>query len=380
MARTLDFHSGNRGSIPLGAADLMKKNITILAIESSCDETGVSVVRKEGNGIQVLSELVTSQASIHEATGGVIPEVAAREHLNVIGPMITSAMSKAGLPKEGIDAIAVTVGPGLMPALAVGVQAARTLAFAWDKPIVPVHHIEGHIYSALLAFDAPTPSSSPSGRGREPFPALALIVSGGHTMLIEIPSHLTYTILGETLDDAVGEVFDKVARMLGLPYPGGPHVSRIAAEGNAEAFHFPRPMLDSKDLNFSYSGLKTAVLYKVQELGEVITESQKSDIAASFEAAAVDSLAKKLVQAATKKQYSAILVAGGVAANQVLQRRIQQEADKLQIPFLLAPASLCGDNATMIGQAGLFAYQAGRIKNWKDVDAMARCSIETFSL
>ncbi len=350
------------------------QSITLLAIESSCDETGVSVVRKEGNGISVLSELVTSQASIHEATGGVIPEVAAREHLNVIGPMIASAMNKAGLPKEGIDAIAVTVGPGLMPALVVGVQAARTLAFAWDKPIVPVHHIEGHIYSALLQANEANAAIEAKN-----FPALALIVSGGHTMLIEVPGHLTYKILGETLDDAVGEVFDKVARMLGLPYPGGPHVSRIAAEGNAEAFHFPRPMLDSKDLNFSYSGLKTAVLYQVEALGDAI-DNEKNNIAASFEAAAVDSLAKKLVQAATKKQYRAILLAGGVAANQVLQRRIQKETDKLQIPFLLAPAALCGDNATMIGQAGVFAYEAGRVKNWKDVDAMARCSIETFSL
>ncbi|OGY30725.1 MAG: tRNA (adenosine(37)-N6)-threonylcarbamoyltransferase complex transferase subunit TsaD [Candidatus Andersenbacteria bacterium RIFCSPHIGHO2_02_FULL_45_11] len=356
------------------------KPCTLLAIESSCDETGVSVVRKEGDGITVLSELVTSQASIHEVTGGVIPEVAAREHLNVIGPMITSALHQAECTKDDIDAIAVTVGPGLMPALVVGVQAARTLAFAWDKPLVPVHHIEGHIYSALLAANTPTPSSSPSGRGRELFPALALIVSGGHTMLIEIPSHLTYKILGETLDDAIGEVFDKVARMLGLPYPGGVHVSRLAAEGNAKAFNFPRPMLHSKDCNFSYSGLKTAVLYQVQELGEEMTENQKADIAASFQAAVVDSLAKKLVQATEGREYKAILLAGGVAANQALQSRIQKEADTLQIPLLLAPATLCGDNATMIGQAGIFAYEAGRIKSWREVDAIARVSIENFSL
>src|SRR3989338_11309257 len=356
-------------------ACMAEKPIILLAIESSCDETGVSVVRKEGDKVTTLSELVTSQASIHEATGGVIPEVAAREHLNVIGPMIASAMQQSGYTQEDIDAIAVTVGPGLMPALVVGVQAARTLAFAWGKPIVPVHHIEGHIYSALLGGVEP---NSYKLTAKSLLPALALIVSGGHTMLIEIPTHLTYKILGETLDDAVGEVFDKVARMLGLPYPGGVHVSRLAAEGNAKAFNFPRPMLNSKDLNFSYSGLKTAVLYQVQELGEEMTENQKADIAASFQAAVVDSLAKKLVQATEGREYKAILLAGGVAANQALQSRIQKEADTLQIPLLLAPATLCGDNATMIGQAGIFAYEAGRIKSWREVDAIARVSIENF--
>jgi N6-L-threonylcarbamoyladenine synthase len=198
-------------------------------------------------------------------------------------------------------------------------------------------------------------------------------------MLIEIPAHLTYKILGETLDDAVGEVFDKVARMLGLPYPGGPHVSRIAKEGDSKTFDFPRPMMNSKNLDFSYSGLKTAVLYQVQDLGEKL-EGQKNNIAASFEVAVVDSLTAKLIQAAQHKKYKAILLAGGVAANVVLQKRVQQESNKLQIPLLLAPATLCGDNATMIGQAGVFAYQAGRTKTWREVDATARVSIEEFSL
>ncbi len=343
---------------------------TVLAIESSCDETGVSVVRKAGNEVQTVSELVTSQASIHQATGGVIPEVAAREHLNVIGPMIASAIQDAKVSQDNIDAIAVTVGPGLMPALAVGVQAARTLAFVWDKPIVPVHHIEGHIYSALLQANEATNS----------FPALALIVSGGHTMLIEIPNHLTYKILGETLDDAVGEVFDKVARMLGLPYPGGPHISRIARNGNKEAFNFPRPMRNSGNLDFSYSGLKTAVLYAVQELNDNLTSNQKADIAASFEAAVIDSLMAKFVRAAKAKPYKSALLAGGVAANTALQDRMKWEAHMLQIPLYTAPAALCGDNATMIGQAGVFAYEAGRTKNWRESDAMARVSIEKFSL
>jgi N6-L-threonylcarbamoyladenine synthase len=346
----------------------MAEPITLLAIESSCDETGVSVVQKAVNEVKTLSELVTSQASIHEATGGVIPEVAAREHLNVIGPMITSAMAKAGISQQELDGIAVTVGPGLMPALAVGVQAARTLAFAWNKHIVPVHHIEGHIYSALLTH---TNGSA--------FPALALIVSGGHTMLVEISDNLIYKILGETLDDAVGEVFDKVARMLGLPYPGGPQISRVASDGNPKAFSFPRPMLDSGDLNFSYSGLKTAVLYQVQELGESLSDQEKANIAASFQAAVIDSLTKKLMQATKEKSYHSILLAGGVAANPALRIRIQQEVDVIGIPLLIAPATLCGDNATMIGQAGVFAYEAGRIKTWRDIDAIARVSIEEFS-
>lgn len=348
---------------------MTEKSITLLAIESSCDETGVSVVRKKGQEIQILSELIASQVNIHEATGGVIPEVAAREHMNIISPMIASAMQKANITKDDLNGIALTVGPGLMPALAIGVQAARTLAYAWNKPIVPVHHIEGHIYSALLEAE-----SLPDA-----FPALALIVSGGHTMLIEIEKHLTYKILGQTRDDAAGEVFDKVARMLKLSYPGGPKVSELAKQGNPNAFKFPRPMKSSHDLDFSYSGLKTAVLYQVRELGESITEQDKANIAASFEEAVVDSLAGKLVQALEQRQYKSILLAGGVAANSVLRTRIQREADAHAMALYIAPNSLCGDNATMIGEAGLFAYEAGRKKNWQEIDASARVSIEQFS-
>ncbi len=349
---------------------MTEKKTTLLAIESSCDETGVSVVRKNGEKIEVLSELIASQANIHEATGGVVPEVAAREHMLVIGPMIQSAMQKAGIRKEDLDGIALTVGPGLMPALAVGVQAARTLAFTWNVPIVPVHHIEGHIYSALLQSKNVVAS----------FPVLALIVSGGHTMLIKVEKHLTYTILGQTRDDAAGEVFDKVARMLKLPYPGGPRVSELAKQGSPEAFHFPRPMIHSKDLDFSYSGLKTSVLYQLREIGEGVTEEDRANIAASFETAVIDSLAGKLVQALKGKEYKSIVLAGGVAANSALRTRIQQEADAHGISLYVAPQALCGDNATMIGQAGLYAYEAGRKKNWREVDAIARISIEGFSI
>lgn len=347
---------------------MVQKTTTLLAIESSCDETGVSVVRKNGEEIAVLSELIASQTNIHEATGGVVPEVAAKEHMQAIGPMIASAMEQASVTKEDIDGIAITVGPGLMPALVIGVQTARTLAFVWNKPIIPVHHIEGHIYSALLM----------SKNIGESFPSLALIVSGGHTMLIEIQQHLTYTILGQTRDDAAGEVFDKVARMLNLSYPGGPKVSGLATKGNPEAFAFPRPMTGSGDLDFSFSGLKTSVLYKLRELGD-ITEQQQADIAASFEAAVIDSLAGKLAMALENKEYKSILLAGGVAANAALRTRIQKDADMKNIPLYIAPQALCGDNATMIGQAGLYAYEAGRKKNWKDIDPIARVSIEDFS-
>src|SRR3989344_5082955 len=369
-------------------AYMAEKTTTLLAIESSCDETGVSVVQKDGEDVRVLSELIASQA-IHETTGGVVPEVAAREHLQVIGPMVASAMQKAGVNKDSIHGIAVTVAPGLMPALAVGVQAARTLAFAWGKPIVPMHHIEGHIYSALLT----SPSLSLARRG-DAIPALALIVSGGHTMLIEIEKHLTYKILGQTRDDAAGEVFDKVARMLHLPYPGGPKVSELAKQGNPEAFHFPRPIIASHDLDFSFSGLKTSVLYKLRELEEApfdgfdkltasklrVSETVRADIAASFQSAVIDCLAGKLMMALKKREYKAVLLAGGVAANAALRVRIQKEAGVYNVPLYTAPQALCGDNATMIGQAGLYAYEAGRTKNWKEVDAVARVSIESFSM
>lgn len=351
----------------------MKKSTTILAIESSCDDTGVAVVRKNGENVSVLASLVTSQ-DIHAATGGVIPEEAAKEHLRVISPMITAVMRDAGVNKDDIDAIALTVGPGLMPSLAVGVQAARTLSYVWNKPIVPVHHIEGHIYSALLM-------------GEQQFPALAVIISGGHTMLIKVASHLSYKILGQTRDDAVGEVFDKVARMLGLGYPGGPKVSALAEQGNPNTFHFPRPMEHSHDLDFSYSGLKTAVLYKVKELEQGapfdklrVLENVRADIAASFQQAICDSIAGKITYALKEDEYASVLFAGGVAANTALRDRIAEIADTHHIPLHVAPRELCGDNAVMIGQVGVYVFEAGRLKRYKDIDAVARISIEEFSL
>ncbi len=348
---------------------MSQNKITVLAIESSCDDTGVAVVQKDGEDVQVLSALVTSQTDIHERTGGVIPEAAAREHMNVIGPMIASALNNAELDADSIDAIAVTIGPGLMPSLAIGVQAAKTLAFAWNKQIIPVHHIEGHVYSALL-----------ESKEKNIFPALALIVSGGHTMLVEVPDHLTYKVLGETRDDAVGEVFDKVARMLGLAYPGGPKVSNLAQQGDAHAYNFPRPMMHSGDLDFSYSGLKTSVLYQVRDIGDTMTDQQRANIAASFQEAVIDSIISKLARALGQKKYASLLLAGGVAGNTVLRERMAQEAAAHELPVYVAPRELCGDNATMIGQVGVYAYEAGRLKPWKDIDAIARISIEEFNI
>ncbi|MEX1112375.1 MAG: tRNA (adenosine(37)-N6)-threonylcarbamoyltransferase complex transferase subunit TsaD [Candidatus Andersenbacteria bacterium] len=346
-----------------------EKTTTVLAIETSCDETGIAVVRKVEDSIQVMSEEVASQINIHKETGGVVPEVAAREHVRVIRPLVEKALGDAGISGEALDAIAVTVGPGLMPALAIGVQAARSLAYAWDKPIVPVHHLEGHVYSALL---------ERSDGSKQDFPALALIVSGGHTMLIEVAGHLQYKIIGTTRDDAAGEVFDKVARMLELPYPGGPQISELAEQGSSAAYQFPRPMINSGDLDFSYSGLKTSVLYTIRGLDRVTFEQQKTDIAASFQQAVIDSLIAKVKQALAAKKYATVLLAGGVAANKRLREELVVAAGELDVELRIAPTHLCGDNGAMIGMSGVLAYEAGRVQQWNTVEPSARISIESF--
>ena len=357
----------------------MAKSTTLLAIETSCDETGIAVLQKRGDSITVLAEALASQVDIHKATGGVVPEVAAREHTKVIRPLLKKVLKEAsinppkspdrGRPGGGLDAVAVTVGPGLMPALSVGVTTARTLAYAWNLPVVPVHHIEGHIYSALLS---PSSEGEPEGV----FPALALIVSGGHTMFIEIPGHLSYNVIGSTRDDAAGEAFDKVARLLDLPYPGGPEITKLAQAGNPQAFDFPRAMKDSGDLDFSFSGLKTAVLYTLRDNPAVLA----ADVAASFQQAVVDSLIIKTQQALKQKKYTALLLAGGVAANPLLREQLTQLAKQANIQLNIAPLDLCGDNAVMIGQIGLFAFEQGRTISWRDADARARINLEEMSI
>lgn len=341
-----------------------------LAIETSCDETGLAVLSSDGQKIKVLSQAIASQVDIHKETGGVIPEVAAREHVTVFQPLLKKVLREANVELKDIDAIAVTHGPGLQPALAVGVNAARTLSYGLNKPLIPVNHLEGHVYSALLDHSEDliqwtTPEQI--------FPALALLVSGGHTLLVLIKDHLQYEILGSTLDDAVGEAFDKVARLLNLPYPGGPHLSKLAEQGKADAFKFPRPMTHSGDLNFSFSGLKTAVLYTWRDSEQ--TEEVKKDIAASFQQAVIETLISKVQAAIKQTNPKAVLLAGGVAANKRLREALDKTTAEKSIPLRCAPLSLCGDNATMIGLVGAFAHQQKRYVNWQDIEPVARLSL-----
>lgn len=306
----------------------------VLGIETSCDETGVAVVE---DGTTLVSNHLASQVEIHAPFGGVVPEIASRQHTEIISQIAAQALDEAG---GGIDAVAATVGPGLMGSLLVGVNFAKALAYAWKVPFIPVHHIEGHIFSVFLNGEAAN------------FPALALIVSGGHTSLIDCPSPHRYRLLGRTRDDAAGECFDKVARLLGLSYPGGPSIQREAEGGDAEAIAFPRAMATSDSLDFSYSGLKTAVLYKFQGNPGINT----ADVAASFQAAAIDILMIKTKRAIEDTRAPRLIVAGGVAANRLLRDRLNSELD---IPVLMPPLSLCIDNGAMIAAAGHSRYHHG---------------------
>ncbi len=311
----------------------------ILAIESSCDETAIAILNGIDDSLRVESSLVRSQIDIHAAYGGVVPEVAAREHLEMITSMIARSVRPDG---AGIDAIAVTAGPGLAPALRVGVEVAKTLAWAWKKPLIPVCHLEGHIYANWIE-NAPE------------FPVLALIVSGGHTELVFMRDHGSFERLGETLDDAAGEAFDKVAKMLGLPYPGGPAVDRLAAQGSPKAFAFPRPMINRDDAMFSFSGLKTAVLYELRKNDtRMADEAFRADIAASFQEAIVETLVEKTMRTAGKCMPKSIVLAGGVAANATLRDRLKEATEHRGMTMHLPPFQYSLDNAAMIGAAGYF--------------------------
>jgi len=298
----------------------------VLGIETSCDETGIAVV---ADGTRILANEVASQIAIHAPFGGVVPEIASRQHTECIYQLTQQALETAGAE---IDAIAATTGPGLMGSLLVGVNFGKALAFAWEKPFIPVHHIEGHLFSVFLDQEDVT------------FPFLALIVSGGHTLLAQCDRPHEYRLLGTTRDDAVGECFDKAARLLDLPYPGGPAIQAVAPEGDPKAIKFPRGMIDSGDLDFSYSGLKTAVLYATRK----DTYSQ-ADLAASFQTAAVDILLIKTKQAIRQTDAKRLVVAGGVAANALLRDRLQSE---ITIPVHIPPLGLCLDNGAMIAAAG----------------------------
>jgi N6-L-threonylcarbamoyladenine synthase len=333
----------------------------ILGIESSCDETAAAVVE---DGHRLLSNVVHSQIDIHAQYGGVVPEVAARSHLEIINPVIETALTDARLTWDDIDAIAITYAPGLIGSLLVGTLAARTLAELKQKPLYPIHHVEAHVYANFITEQAGTldftlPSKQPG------FPMLALIVSGGHTQLVLFKGHGDYELLGQTQDDAVGEAFDKVAKILGLPYPGGPSVAQAALTGNPTAYRLPKAKLHGA-YDFSFSGLKTAVLRAVQhevgvetsfpsyELAARLNDAQRADFAASFQRTAIETLVDKAEAAFRDYSPASVVIAGGVAANAELRCQL---AERLPIAIEYAPMQLCTDNAAMVGALGYFYAQ-----------------------
>ncbi|GAB4535774.1 MAG: tRNA (adenosine(37)-N6)-threonylcarbamoyltransferase complex transferase subunit TsaD [Anaerolineales bacterium] len=331
-------------------ADQLAAPMRILALESSCDETAAAVVE---DGRRLLSSAVASQVDLHAQYGGVFPEMASRQHILAVYPIVQQALREAHLGLDELDAIAVTRGPGLPGSLVVGINAAKGLALGSGLPLVGVNHLEGHIYAAWLYRDEAPP--------QEPrFPILALIVSGGHTELILMPDHLRYERLGGTLDDAAGEAFDKAARMMGLPYPGGPAIQRAGRDGDPQAFDFPRAWLgDSWD--FSFSGLKTAVLRQVNALKKSRLDLPVADLAASFEAAVVEVLVVKALKAAAHFEAQSILVAGGVSANRRLREQIGLRAP---LPVFIPPLEFCTDNAAMIAAAGARRFAAGHLDDF----------------
>lgn len=333
-----------------------QSSIRILGIETSCDETAAAVVE---NGRLILSNLVASQVDLHAQFGGVFPEVASRQHIRTIYPIIEGALQKAHLNLSDVDAIAVTRGPGLPGSLVVGINTAKGIALGSGLPLIGVNHLEAHVYSAWLHH--PDSPATPEPR----FPLLALIVSGGHTELMLMEDHLQYKSLGVTLDDAAGEAFDKVARLLGLPYPGGPSIQSAAERGNPEAFDFPRPWLEDT-WNFSFSGLKTAVLREVRRIQERGQPLPVTHLAASFQAAVVDVLVGKTLKAAEAYQVQDILIAGGVSANRALRQAILARARQ---PVHIPHISLCTDNAAMIAAAGYYRFTKTQ-RDPLDIDAL----------
>jgi N6-L-threonylcarbamoyladenine synthase len=322
-------------------------NLRILGIETSCDETAAAIVQ---DGREILASTVASQMDIHARFGGVFPEVASRQHVLSILPVVKETLEKAHLALDEVDAIAVTRGPGLAGSLLVGVNAAKGLAMGANRPLVGVNHLEGHLYAAWLYSSEETPPPEPE------FPLVALLVSGGHTELILMTGHLEYRRLGATLDDAAGEAFDKVARLIGLSYPGGPAIQKAAAKGDAAAFRFPRARLEGT-WNFSFSGIKTAVLREVRKLESGSEALPVANLAASFQAAVVEVLYEKTMLAAREFAAKEILVAGGVSANTALREAFRSQEE---FPVHIPPLAFCTDNAAMIAAAGTRRFLAGQ--------------------
>ena len=314
----------------------------ILGIESSCDETAAAVLRQDEDGITILSNVIASSLELQAKYGGVVPDQAAREQLKAIIPVITEALSQANITKDDLDAIAVTQGPGLIGSLLMGVETAKTLSRVWQKPLIPINHLIAHFYGNWIDRISPT------------FPCIGLLVSGGHTDLLLFKNHGEYEYLGGTRDDAAGECFDKCARLLGLPYPGGPQISKIAVAGNPTSYDLPRPMIHSNDYDFSFSGLKTAVANLVQQIE--LTDQAKANLAASIQEAIVEVLVKKTLKAAQNLNIDNIMIAGGVAANTRLTESFKFEIQnlKFEIKLHIPPPNLCTDNGATTAAAAFF--------------------------
>jgi N6-L-threonylcarbamoyladenine synthase len=316
----------------------------VLGIESSCDETGVALYDSAAG---LLSHALHSQVAMHAEYGGVVPELASRDHIRRVVPLLREALAQAGKSLDAVDAVAYTRGPGLSGALLVGCAFAEALAVAIDKPTIPVHHLEGHLLSPLLSSDPPT------------FPFVALLVSGGHTQLMKVTGVGEYELLGETLDDAAGEAFDKSAKLLGLPYPGGALLSKLAEQGTPGVYELPRPMLHSGDLSFSFSGLKTAVLTLVREHADEMTDEFRANAARAFQEAIVEVLLKKSLKAMKQTGLKQLVVAGGVGANKQLRATLNDEAKRKRFRVYYPELEFCTDNGAMIALAGCLRLQAG---------------------
>ena len=319
-----------------------KKDMIILGIESSCDETSASIVK---NGTEEIATVISSQIDIHKDYGGVVPEIASRHHVKNITIVLEECLEKANMTMDEIDAIAITYGPGLIGSLLIGLEAAKTLAYLYQKPLIPVHHIAGHIYANSLV----RPFK---------FPLLALVVSGGHTELIEMTDHYKFQKLGVTLDDEIDECYDKVARVIGLEYPGGPKLDKLAKDGKP-TYELPIPLHDDS-YNFSFSGLKSAVINLAHNEEQRGNELNKENLAASFQKVAVESVISKTKKAIEENKIKYLIVAGGVAANQILRKEIENLGEEMNVEVSIPPMKYCTDNATMIAAAGYYAYLDGR--------------------
>ena len=337
----------------------MEKDIYILAIESSCDETAAAVVK---NGREVLSNIISSQIELHKLYGGVVPEIASRKHIEKINPVIREALAEAGMKLEDMDAIGVTYGPGLVGALLVGVAAAKAISYAKNIPLVGVHHIEGHISANYI-----------ENKDLEP-PFLGMVVSGGHTHLVMVKDYGKYEILGKTRDDAAGEAFDKVARAIGLGYPGGPKIDKLAKEGNPQAIAFPRAHVADAPLYFSFSGLKSSVLNYINSCEMKHQEICRADVAASFQAAVVDAIVSHTIEAAKTYHIDKVALAGGVASNSALRQAMKEKCEAAGLKFYYPSPILCTDNAAMIGCAAYYEYLAGT-RHGLDLNAVPNLKI-----